>query len=125
MGLYMSLYLWLFLIFKSDHDHQMGRNDVGIQYRSMMSSMLHTPPPTYTSSYVPCVVGRTTARVFYPHGPCALPGCATHLASATRRCSGCARVWYCSRKHQKKHWFSTHRVECLCVFVRLMATADR
>ena len=39
---------------------------------------------------------------------CGLPSCAE---KATKRCTACKAVWYCSREHQQSHW-TTHKIEC-------------
>ena len=30
-----------------------------------------------------------------------------------KKCKGCGQKYYCSRKHQKKHWKKKHRLYCL------------
>ena len=39
---------------------------------------------------------------------CGKPSCG---AEATKRCTACGVVGYCSREHQKSHW-KTHKAEC-------------
>eukprot|EP00930_Biecheleria_cincta_P064329 TRINITY_DN49896_c0_g1_i1.p1 TRINITY_DN49896_c0_g1~~TRINITY_DN49896_c0_g1_i1.p1 ORF type:complete len:170 (+),score=46.11 TRINITY_DN49896_c0_g1_i1:53-562(+) len=37
--------------------------------------------------------------------------CVMCLAPATKQCSGCKALWYCTRECQRKHWVS-HKDEC-------------
>ena len=39
---------------------------------------------------------------------CGKPSCGVE---ATKRCTACGVVGYCSREHQKSHW-KTHKAEC-------------
>ena len=39
---------------------------------------------------------------------CGLPACA---AAATKLCTGCRGMWYCSQEHQRGHW-KAHREKC-------------
>lgn len=38
--------------------------------------------------------------------------CAVCHCSATKKCSGCTRVSYCSKEHQTMHWKHGHKQEC-------------
>jgi len=39
--------------------------------------------------------------------------CPVCSSFANFRCSGCAKVRYCSRDHQKQHW-KLHKTDCCC-----------
>ena len=40
---------------------------------------------------------------------CGVPSCSEE---ATKKCTACKAVWYCSREHQRAHW-KTHKVDCV------------
>ena len=47
---------------------------------------------------------------------CSYPNCLANInfpKMKVKRCSGCSFVAYCSKKHQKFHWNTTHRYECI------------
>lgn len=38
--------------------------------------------------------------------------CASCACSASKKCSRCKRVWYCSKECQAKHWEAEHKLKC-------------
>jgi len=41
-----------------------------------------------------------------------MTSCAVCAKPASKRCSGCQNIFYCSVDHQKSHWKSIHKREC-------------
>ena len=64
--------------------------------------------------------GRETAPETAPEGKdaamaaprrCGFPSCSAAAGEATKKCTACGAMWYCSRDHQRGHW-KAHKVEC-------------